>query len=225
MPDIVLAADSKRLTGSSNSRRLRHTGRVPAVVYGHGLDPTSISVDARQLRSALSTSAGTNVVLELDIDGTHHMAMAKVIDHHPVRHTIAHVDFLVINRDEKVSADVPLTLVGEAEAVKRDGGVVDQTMHTIPLTMLPSQIPDEIEVDITDLEPGGFVRIGDLKLPAGVETDLDPETPVVGAAHASEVGEVPVSAEAAEAAEAAAEAAEGEGEGAEAGAEGTPEAS
>ena len=225
MPDIVLAADSKRLTGSSNSRRLRHTGRVPAVVYGHGLDPTSISVDARQLRSALSTSAGTNVVLELDIDGTHHMAMAKVIDHHPVRHTIAHVDFLVINRDEKVSADVPLTLIGEAEAVKRDGGVVDQTMHTIPLTMLPSQIPDEIEVDITDLEPGGFVRIGDLKLPAGVETDLDPETPVVGAAHASEVGEVPVSAEAAEAAEAAAEAAEEQGEGAEAGAEGTPEAS
>ena len=225
MPDIVLAADSKRLTGSSNSRRLRHTGRVPAVVYGHGLDPTSISVDARQLRSALSTSAGTNVVLELDIDGAHHMAMAKVIDHHPVRHTIAHVDFLVINRDEKVTADVPLTLIGEAEAVKRDGCVVDQTMHTIPLTMLPGQIPDEIEVDITDLEPGGFVRIGDLKLPAGVETDLDPETPVVGAAHASEVGEVPVSAEAAEAAEAAAEAAEGEGEGAEAGAEGTPEAS
>ena len=225
MPDIVLAADSKRLTGSSNSRRLRHTGRVPAVVYGHGLDPTSISGDARQLRSALSTSAGTNVVLELDIDGAHHMAMAKVIDHHPVRHTIAHVDFLVINRDEKVTADVPLTLIGEAEAVKRDGGVVDQTMHTIPLTMLPGQIPDEIEVDITDLEPGGFVRIGDLKLPAGVETDLDPETPVVGAAHASEVGEVPVSAEAAEAAEAAAEAAEEEGEGAEAGAEGTPEAS
>lgn len=225
MPDIVLAADSKRSTGSANSRRLRHTGRVPAVVYGHGLEPTSISVDGRQLRSALSTSAGTNVVLELDIDGTHHMAMAKVIDHHPVRHTIAHVDFLVINRDEKVTADVPLTLIGEAEAVKRDGGVVDQTMHTIPLTMLPSQIPDEIEVDITDLEPGGFVRIGDLKLPAGVETDLDPETPVVGAAHASEVGEVPVSAEAAEAAEAAAEAGEAEGEGAEGGAEGTPEAS
>ncbi|GAC1312324.1 MAG: 50S ribosomal protein L25/general stress protein Ctc [Acidimicrobiales bacterium] len=224
MPDIVLAADSKRSTGSSNSRRLRHTGRVPAVVYGHGIDPTSVSVDARQLRSALSTSAGANVVLELDIEGTHHMAMAKVIDHHPVRHTIAHVDFLVVNRNEKVTADVPLVLVGEAEAVKRDGGVVDQTMHTITLTMLPGQIPDSIEVDITDLEPGGFVRIGELELPKGVETDLDPETPVVGAAHASEVGEVPVSAEAAEAAEAAAAAGDGAPE-AGADAEGSTEAS
>ncbi|GAC1321459.1 MAG: 50S ribosomal protein L25/general stress protein Ctc [Acidimicrobiales bacterium] len=195
MPDIVLAAESKRATGSSNSRRLRHTGRVPAVVYGHGIEATSISVDARQLRSALSTSAGTNVVLELDIDGEHHMAMAKVVDHHPVRHTVSHVDFLVVNRNEKVTADVPLSIVGEAEAVARDGGVVEQSMHSITLTMLPGQIPDAIEVDVTNLQPGGFIRISDLTLPKGVETDLDPETPVVGAAHASEVGEVPAPAD------------------------------
>ena len=107
MPDIVLVADTKRPTGSRESRRLRHTGRIPAVVYGHGLTAVPVSVDARALRSALSTSAGRNAVFELDVDGTHHLAMAKVVDHHPVRHTIAHVDFLVIDRNERVTADVP----------------------------------------------------------------------------------------------------------------------
>jgi len=182
VPDIVLLADTTRSTGSSNARRLRHTGRVPAVVYGSGVGPTSVSIDARELRAALSTSAGQNVVLDLDLDGAHHLAMAKVIDHHPVRRTIAHVDFLVINRDEKVTADVPLTIVGEAEAVKRDGGQVEQSLHAITVSMLPGRIPDAIEVDITDLETGQFVRVGDLKMPPGVTTDLDPETPVVAAA-------------------------------------------
>lgn len=184
MPDIVLAADPSRPTGSANSRRLRHGGRIPAVVYGHGIEATSVSVDARSLRSALSTSAGQNVVLELDVDGTHHMAMAKVVDHHPVRHTISHVDFLVINRNEKVTADVPIVLTGTAEAVHRDNGTIDQVLHTITVTMLPNEIPDQIEADISALEVGDSVRVADLPLPRGVTTEIDPETAVAMAAHA-----------------------------------------
>lgn len=225
MPDIVLAADAHRLTGSANARRLRHTGRVPAVVYGHGMQATSVSVDARLLRAALSTSAGHNVVLELEVDGDRHMAMAKMIDHHPVRHTISHVDFLVVNRNETVTADVPVTLVGEALAVVHADGVVEQVLQTISLQMLPSRIPDAVEVDIAELEPGGAIRVGDLRLPAGVSTDLDPDSPVVTAAHASELGEEVEAAEAAIAAEASAEAAADSGdaaaEGGEAGSEGS----
>lgn len=187
MPDIVLAADTTRLTGSRNSRRLRHTGRIPAVVYGHGVDSTAVSVDARALRSALSTSAGQNAVFELDIDGTHHLAMAKVVDHHPIRRTVAHVDFLVVNRDEKVTADVPVVVVGESEAVKFDGGIIEQLVHALTVSMLPSRIPDAIELDITNLGPGDYVRVGELTLPAGVTTDVDPETIVVHAAHAAEL--------------------------------------
>jgi large subunit ribosomal protein L25 len=195
VPDIVLTADTTRPTGSANSRRLRHTGRVPAVVYGHGVQSTAISVDARALRSALSTAAGQNAVFELDVDGTHHLAMAKVVDHHPVRHTIAHVDFIVINRNEKVTADVPLTVEGEAEAVRVDGGVVDQVLYTLSVTMLPNQIPDAIAVDISDLAPGGAIRVSDLTLPAGVTTEIDPETAVVMAALSAVLEEEPVAAE------------------------------
>lgn len=189
MPDIVLAADTGRPTGSSNSRRLRHQGRVPAVVYGHGIESTSVSVDARALRSALSTSAGQNAVFELDVDGTHHLAMAKVVDHHPVRRTVAHVDFLVVDRNEEVTADVPIVLTGEAEAVKRDGGVVEQMVHALTVTMLPGSIPDAIEFDVSSLEPGGFVRISDLRLPRGVTSELDPETLVAVAGHGSDLVE------------------------------------
>ncbi|MHB8467366.1 MAG: 50S ribosomal protein L25 [Acidimicrobiales bacterium] len=196
MPDIVLVADTSRPTGSANSRRLRHHGRIPAVVYGHGIASTPVSVEARALRSALSTSAGQNVVFELDVDGTHHLAMAKVVDHHPVRHTISHVDFLVVNRDVKVTADVRIALVGVAEAVNREGGVVDQMLHTITVSMLPSDIPDQLEADISNLEVGGVVRVSDLVLPRGVTTEVDLETPVVMAAHAV-VLEEPVAAEAA----------------------------
>jgi large subunit ribosomal protein L25 len=191
VPDIVLVADTNRPTGSANARRLRHEGRIPAVVYGHGIESTAVSVEARALRSALSTPAGQNVVLDLDVDGAHHMAMAKVVDHHPVRHTIAHVDFLVINRNEKVTIDVPLSLVGEATLVTRDGGLVEQLVHTISVSTLPGSIPDSIEVDVSDLEVGGFLRVGDLTLPRGVTTELDAETPVVMAAHASVVEEEP----------------------------------
>jgi large subunit ribosomal protein L25 len=184
MPDLVLAADTHRPLGSSNSRRLRHTGRIPAVVYGHGIDSTPVSVDARALRAALSTTAGANAVFELDVEGKHHLAMAKVIDRHPVRHTIAHVDFLVVNRDEVVTADVPITVVGESESVRQDGGVIEQVLHALTVSMLPSRIPDAILVDVTEMEPGGAIRVADLVLPDGVTTEADPDTSVVHAVHA-----------------------------------------
>jgi large subunit ribosomal protein L25 len=187
VPDILLVADTTRPTGSRESRRLRHTGRIPAVVYGHGMESTAISVDARALRNALSTSAGRNAVFELDVDGTHHLAMAKVVDHHPVRHTIAHVDFLVIDRNERVTADVRISIVGEAEAVQREGGAVEQVLYSLTVNMLPGSIPDAIEVDIADLEPGGTIRVADLKLPADVTTLIDDETPVVSATQSATV--------------------------------------
>ena len=210
MPDMVLAADSTRATGSRNSRRLRHSGRVPAVVYGHGVDSIPVSVEAKALRAALSTSAGQNAVFELDVDGTHHLAMAKVVDHHPVRHTISHVDFMVVDRNEEVTADVRINVVGEAEAVLRDGGAVDQTMHALTVSMLPGRIPDAIEVDVSALEPGGTIRVADLRLPTGVTTLVDEDTPVVSATHAAVLEEP--AAEEAEGAEAAGEGTPGEGE-------------
>ena len=220
MPEVKIVAETGRKTGSRASGRLRHEGRVPGVIYGHGISPISVAVDARELRHALSTDAGLNALLSLEVDGTSHLTMARVLQRHPVRHTLVHVDFQIVRRDEVMSVEVPLHLVGEAEAVHRDDGVVDQQLHSLTVKATPDRIPHAVEVDISALEVGSTIRVGDVRLPAGVSTEVDPDAPVV-------VGQPPQAAAEAEAIEAeAAEAAAAEGaaaEGAEEPAEGAAE--
>ena len=179
MADIALAAEKRDENGSGAARRLRAAGRIPAVVYGHGDVPVSISVDARSLRTAFSTAAGENVLLNLDVAGESHLAMARELQRHPVRRTIAHVDFQVVRRDEVVTAEVPLNVVGEALQVTRPGGNVEQALFTLHVHAKPADIPAGIEVDITDLELGQSIRVSELVIPRGVTIDIDPETPVI----------------------------------------------
>lgn len=228
MPDIALTAETGRRTGSSSARRLRATGKIPAVIYGHGAEPTPIAVDGRELRAALTTDAGTNALITLKMDGEEQLTMAKVLQRDPVRRTITHVDFLVVRRDEIVTADVAVHLVGEARLVLQEDGVVAQELFNVTVKTTPDKIPNEIEVDVSQLEIGGTIRVADLSLPQGVEVDLDPEDPVVVGQGPQKVEELEVAEEAAEEAEEAAaegapgEAPEGEsGEAAEA--KGTPE--
>lgn len=200
MAEVKLVAELGRTTGSSASRRLRHDGRVPAVLYGHGMDPLSVSVVARDLRTAL-TVHGLNQVLTLDVGGSDHLVLARQLQRHPLRHTLAHVDFQVVRRDEVVTAEVPVVLVGTAVSVERERGVLEHSLSSLSIRSTPEQIPQEITVDVSDLEVGEFVRVRDLVLPPGVTTDIDPDEPVVIAAASTVAAQV--------AAEEAAEAAEG----------------
>jgi large subunit ribosomal protein L25 len=183
MADITLVAEPGRLSGSSKSRQLRAAGRIPAVVYGHGIEPISVSVDARDLRHALGTASGSRALLSLKIGDGEHLAMARQLQRHPVRQTVTHVDFQVVRRDEVIAADVPLVLVGEAGAVYRAEGTVDQELQFLSIKAKPADLPSHFEVDVTDLEIGDTIRVSDVKLPAGVEIDVDPDSVVV-AAHA-----------------------------------------
>jgi large subunit ribosomal protein L25 len=179
MPEVKLLAETGRPHGSSKSRRLRHAGKIPGVVYGHGIEATPIAVEARALRAVLSTEAGTNVVVELDVDGAHHLAMARDIQRHPVRGTVAHVDFLVVNRNEVITVDVPVTLVGEATEVLRAGGMVDHQLFTLAVQTTPGRIPTSIDVDVSSLGVGANIRVAELTLPPGVVTEADPDAVVV----------------------------------------------
>lgn len=219
MAEITLVAEPGRATGSSESRRLRTAGRIPAVVYGHGIEGISVSVDGRDLRHALSGQSGTNQLLELKVGSDTHLAMARVLQRHPVRHTVVHVDFQIVRRDEVISADVPILLTGEAKAVEQEQGIVEQPLTSLTVNATPGRIPNSIEVDISDLKVGEGIRVGDLPLPSGVTTDMPEDELVVIASIstvAAEVAEV-AEAEAAEAAEAAAEAGEEGGGAAEGG--------
>jgi large subunit ribosomal protein L25 len=190
MAEITLAAEPGRTPGSAASRRLRAAGRVPAVVYGHGTDALSVSVDGRDLRHALSGRSGTNQLLELRIGPDRHLALARVLQRHPVRHTVLHVDFQIVRRDEVISADVPLVLVGEAKAVEAEGGLVEQHLTSLTVNATPGRIPPAIEIDVSGLAVGDGIRVGDLPLPVGVTTDVPAEELVVLASHSRVAADV-----------------------------------
>ena len=179
MADIALEAEPRTENGSSASRRLRAAGRVPGVVYGHGETPLPISVDARALRQAFATGAGENVLFSLTIGKDRRLAMARELQRHPIRHTVSHVDFLVVRRDEVVAAEGPLVLVGEALAVTRAGGNVDQALFALHVKARPADIPAHFEIDISSLDFERPIRVSDLEIPRGVTVDLDVETTIV----------------------------------------------
>jgi large subunit ribosomal protein L25 len=177
MAEITLVAETGRPRGSAASRRLRHAGRVPAVVYGHGMEPLAVSVGARDLRTALLH--GSNQVLTLEVGKDRHMVLARQLQRHPVRHAVSHVDFQVVRSGEVVSAEVPIVLVGTASQVEMARGVVEHVLSTLTVRTTPSQIPSEIKADVSALEVGGAIRVRDLLLPEGVTADVDPDEAVV----------------------------------------------
>jgi large subunit ribosomal protein L25 len=187
---------------------LRAEGRVPATVYGLGSDAVSVSVDWRELRGALTTDAGVNALINLEIDGhASELTIVKDLQRHAIRRSVLHVDFLRVSRDVAIEVDVPIVLHSEADEVTRNDGVVDHMLFQLTIRAKPGAIPNEISVDISELSINEAIRVGDLTLPPGVETDADPEEPIV-------IGQPP-QAEAPEVAEGeeAEGAAEGEAEG------------
>jgi large subunit ribosomal protein L25 len=219
MADIVLAAQAGRPTGSSASRRLRATGKVPAVVYGRGTEPRAVAVEWRELRGALTTDQGVNALLTLDLDGRKTKAIVKDLQRHPVRRDVLHVDFLEVDPDKPVDTEVTIVLEGEPEKVTREQGVVEQVLNAIVVTGKPADIPGHIAVDVSDLEIGQTITVAELDLPAGLITDVDPEETVATAKITSlalaeeEEGEEGEEGEAAEGAEGAEAQAEGESSG------------
>jgi len=211
MSETVLLAESGRSTGSASARRLRTEDRIPGVVYGHGMDPVSVSVGRRDLRIALSGAAGLNTILDLTVDGEVYPTLVKDIQRHPVKRNVQHIDFIQVNLNEEVTVAVPVRLEGEAKAVEAEGGLVDLTMNEIEVVTTPRNIPDEIVVDVSEMDMDSTIRVEDVSLPAGVTAVADPEYPVVTILT---MGTPVLDAEEEAAAEAAAEAAEEGAEGA-----------
>ena len=179
MSETVLTATSGRATGSANARRQLATDSIPAVVYGMGMDPISISVPRRDLRKALSGSAGMNTILDLDVDGTTYPAIVKDMQRDPVRRTVRHVDFIQIDLSAEITVSVPVRLEGHAKAVSDEGGLVDLNRNELEIATTPRNIPDEIVVDVSAMDMDSTITIGDLELPDGVAATGEPEWAVV----------------------------------------------
>jgi large subunit ribosomal protein L25 len=189
MAEITLTATPRPPQGTRPARRLRNEGKVPGVVYGLGGDPVTLTVEWRELRAALVTEQGLNAVIHLEVDGDRTPTLVKEIQRHPVRRNVIHVDFIRVDLNKPVDVEVPIHLEGEAEAVAREGGVIDQTLTSLLVHCKPSDIPAGLTVDISDLEIGGAKHVSDISLPAGVTTSVEPEETVVTASF--QVVEIP----------------------------------
>ena len=179
MTHATLHATATRDKGSRNSRRLRAAGSIPAVVYGEGVEPLPIAVEAKSFRTAVSGEQGINSLIELDADGKKFLVMARDIQRHPVRGTVAHIDFQVVDPNQAVVVEVPLHIIGDAVEVRHADWEVDQQMFSIEVRTRPDEIPTHIDVDISDLKVGGTIRVEELTLPKGVEPAGDPTVSVV----------------------------------------------
>lgn len=210
--DVNISVTTDRPLGSRSARRLRAEGKVPAVVYGQGEDSVPVAVEWADLRRALTTDAGMNALITLDIDGSQQLSIIKDLQRDPVRRDVTHVDFIRIDRDAEIQVEVPISLEGSAEEVEREDGTVAHLMFTIEVNSKPESIPDGLTVDISEMQIGDAIRVGDLDLPDGVSTDIDVEEVVVTAMVSRSTIEVAAEEELAEALEELAEA-EGEGEG------------
>jgi len=209
-----LIAEPREGNGKGAARKLRAAGKVPGVVYGHGMEPVAVAIDARDLFHILHTDAGSNVLIDLQVKKDHHLTLPREIQRDHIHGRFIHVDFLAVRRDEQITVDVPIELVGESHGVK-EGGVIEHHLWEVKLSCLPTDVPERIEADISALGIGEGIKVGDLKLPSSAELVTDPEASIMAVVPPPilrlEEEETAEAAEAAEGEEAEGEEAEGEG--------------
>jgi large subunit ribosomal protein L25 len=203
MAEIVVSAKGRTDRGKNAARRLRRSGFVPAVIYGGKGDNLAVAVDPKSLQKVLRSEAGRNTILKLDIAG--HGAANAILKNwqvDPVKETFLHADFYRIAMDVAIRVTVPIHAVGEARGVKVDGGILELVVRAISVECLPGDIPERIDVDVSELGINESLRVSDIQFPAKVKVLEAPDQVVVHV--------VAVKEEVAPAAAAAAPVAEGE---------------
>lgn len=177
MASASLSAQPRSDRGTGVARKLRQSGRVPGVIYGHSRQPQSLSIETRELEKLLDHISAASTVIDLTIDGTTSRTLIREIQRHPFKKMILHVDFQELVKGEKVTVDIPLVFIGTPQGVK-DGGILDQVMHEITVHCDPADMPNHIDVDVSELLIGHSIHISELKVPAGVEVQDDEEATV-----------------------------------------------
>lgn len=209
MAEVTLKAIKRDETGKGSARRARAAGRVPGIVYGQGIEPVAIAVDRREFVTALSTDAGMNVLLNIEVDGTATTALTRELQRDPVRGTLLHADFVKVDLTREVEVEVPVHIVGESPGVK-EGGVLEHPLFTVHVRCLPTNVPESIDADISGLNIGDALRVSALAEGRDFQilNDLDSVVASVAAPITEEQLEAMVAEAGVEGAEAA-EAAEG----------------
>lgn len=197
MERVRLEAEPRRKTGKEAARKLRAAGKVPAILYGRGIEPVPLTLDAKAVEAVLHTAAGANVLLDVVIreDGTvrNEIAMVAEVQRHVLRRNILHVDLHRISLEERVRARVPVVLRGEAPGV-REGGILEHHLREVEVEALPTDVPAQIVASVETLRVGDSLHVRDLRPPEGVVI-LTPGEETVVTVVASEAAEEAAPAE------------------------------
>jgi len=181
--EIKIVAESRTAFGKGAARRIRRDAKVPAVLYGHGLDPLHVSLPGHELMLALKNS---NALLSVELDGSSQLALPKQVQRDPIRGYIEHADLLLVRRGEKVTVNVPVVLSGEAES----GALVVTETTEIALEAEATHIPEAVEISIEGLEIGTQILASDLQLPEGSTLQIDPDHLIVNVTAAPTAADV-----------------------------------
>jgi large subunit ribosomal protein L25 len=169
--EVRLAAEVRTEFGKGGARRTRRSGKIPAVIYGHGADPRHVSLPAREFAQAIKRGGG-NVLLTLSLDGKDELTIPKAVQRHPIRGDYEHVDLIAVRRGERVTIDVPLLVTGDVAP----GAMLGQEHTSVQVEAEATHLPNEIEVSVQGLDAGAHITAGDLTLPSGTTLVTDAET-------------------------------------------------
>lgn len=202
MKQVSLSVKIREGRGKTGNKKLRNQGWIPAVVYGRSQKPLSLEVPIKEFTKALRGAAVSNVIINLSVANSdnqmiHKTALIKEIQQHPLSRNVLHVDFHEISLTEEIRVSVPIVSKGEAVGVKMDGGVLDHSLWELQISCLPTEIPDRIEVDVSELKIGSSIHVRELKVPSGIKVLTDPMVSIFSVKHPTQEVILEAAAEAA----------------------------
>ena len=193
MPEIVISAQKRTETGKNVNRRLRVQGHIPGVVYGHKTEPQSVFVSPKEIGAILRSASGENTLFDLELDGNRRKVILKEYQVEPIKGRLLHADFYEVALDQLLQVSVHVEVTGVPVGVKVQGGVLDFVTRELEIQCLPTDIPERIVVDVSELEIGKHLRVSDLRLADNLKMLTEPEVVIVHvvAPRAEEVAATP----------------------------------
>lgn len=174
----TIKAEDRKRTGTGTLKLMRREGFIPSVVYGGGSENRNVKVRSKAFREVISQSASTNILVTLELDGGgSQLAFVKDLQHDPISGNVLHADFLAIGENTEITAQIPVTLTGEAIGVKA-GGQLEQLLYNIEIKCLPKDLPESLTADVTDLDVGSVLHIGEVPWPEGAMPTLNDDVVV-----------------------------------------------
>jgi large subunit ribosomal protein L25 len=185
MKSVPLQAYQRSQVRRGEVKKLRAAGRVPATIYGRQTKPQNLELNSKEIANLINHSVSENLLVDLAVENdarAKRLALVQEVQHHPLDGKVLHVDFHEVAEDEKVTVQVPVETVGEPAGVKNSGGVLEHVLFKLKVRSLPKDLPEQIVVDVTHLEVGKTIHLGDIKAPEGVEILGDKHISVISVA-------------------------------------------